>query len=317
MSIHTILGAGGVIGTGLARELITNGEKVRLVSRTSHPMEGCEGIKADISDPRQTLDAVRGSSVVYLCAGLPYDYSVWRRQWSLIMDSVIAACSRSQAKLIFFDNVYMYGLVNGGMTEESPYNPCSKKGDLRARIATRLMSEVRKGNITASIARSADFYGPGAARTSVPGMLVFENLAKGKKAQWLINAGVRHSFTYIPDAVRALHMLAKDENSWNQAWHLPTAPDPLTGKEFIGMAAAAMGVTSAFSVLPKWMLKLGGLFDKTIRESYEMLYQSEYDYLFDSSKFEDAFHFEPTPYNRGIAATAAYYQEKRQDSFRE
>ena len=31
------------------------------------------------------------------------------------------------AKLIFFDNVYMYGKVNGIMTEETAFNPCSKK----------------------------------------------------------------------------------------------------------------------------------------------------------------------------------------------
>jgi nucleoside-diphosphate-sugar epimerase len=307
MSIHTILGAGGVIGTGLARELITNGESVRLVSRHPTPIEGCEAVTADITDPQQTIRAIQDSSIVYLCVGLAYDYSVWRQQWPRIMDSVIEACRQTQARLIFFDNVYMYGHVDGGMTEDSPYEPCSKKGDLRARIATQLMSEVRKGNITASIARAADFYGPGAGKTSVPGMLVFENLAKGKPAQWLVNAGVRHSFTYIPDAVKALYILAKDENSWNQAWHLPTAADPLTGREFITLAAAAMDRAPRYTVVGKWMLKLAGLFNKGIAESYEMLYQSEFDYLFDSSKFEHAYDFQPTSYRQGILATAEDY----------
>jgi len=31
-------------------------------------------------------------------------------------------------RLVFFDNVYMYGKVEGVMTEQTPFHPCSKKG---------------------------------------------------------------------------------------------------------------------------------------------------------------------------------------------
>jgi nucleoside-diphosphate-sugar epimerase len=202
----------------------------------------------------------------------------------------------------------MYGKTEGPMTEETPYDPSSRKGDLRARIATQLMSEVRKGNITASIARAADFYGPGADKTSLPNILVFQKLAKDQRAQWLVNAHTRHSFTYTPDAAKALVLLGNDENSWNQVWHLPTAAAPLTGAQFIESSAAAMKKPGRFRVLPKWMVRLGGLFDKTTNELYEMLYQYEFDYLFDSSKFENAYHFKPTSYEEGIRATAEGYK---------
>lgn len=33
-------------------------------------------------------------------------------------------------------NVYMYGNVAGPMTENTPYAPCSKKGEIRTKIAT-------------------------------------------------------------------------------------------------------------------------------------------------------------------------------------
>jgi nucleoside-diphosphate-sugar epimerase len=307
MSIHTILGAGGAIANGLAKELIDHKENVRLVSRNPAPFPGAETLRADITDLRQAIGAIKGSAIVYLCVGLKYDFSVWRQEWPKIMTNTIEACKQAQAKLIFFDNVYMYGKVNGGMTEDSPYDPCSRKGDLRARIATQLMSEVRHGNITASIARSADFYGPGSGKTSVPGILVFDRLAKGNRAQWLVNTGLRHSFTYTGDAVKALYLLACDENSWNQAWHLPTAMNPLTGAEFIRAAAAGLGKPARYMVLPKWMIGLGGLFDKTTAELREMTYQYEFDYLFDSSKFENAYNFHPVPYEEGIKLTAAQY----------
>jgi nucleoside-diphosphate-sugar epimerase len=308
MAIHTILGAGGVIANSLARQLIIHQIPVRLVSRHPSPFPEATTLAADLTDPAQTLEVIRGSAVVYLCIGLPYDYSIWRQQWPRIIDNTIEACKKTQAKLIFFDNVYMYGKTEGPMTEETPYDPSSRKGDLRARIATQLMSEVRKGNIVASIARAADFYGPGADKTSLPNLLVFQKLAKDQKAQWLVNAHSQHSFTYTPDAAKALYLLGNDENSWNQVWHLPTAPTPPTGAQFIELSAAALNKPDRFRVLSKWLVRLVGIFDKTTSELFEMLYQYEFDYLFDSSKFENAYHFKPTSYEEGIRATAEGYK---------
>ncbi len=311
MSIHTILGAGGVIGDTLAGELSLRQLPIRLVSRHPVARPGASTQAADLTDPAQALEAIRGSVVVYLCIGLPYQYSIWRQQWPRIIDNTIEACKKTQARLIFFDNVYMYGKTEGRMTEETPYDPSSRKGDLRARLATQLMSEVRKGNITASIARAADFYGPGAGKTSIPDILIFQKLLKDQRAQWLVNAHARHSFTYTPDAAKALCLLALDENSWNQVWHLPTAAAPLTGAQFIERAAAALDKTDRFRVLPKWMIRLGGAFDRTTAEMYEMLYQYEFDYLFDSSKFEQAYQFQPTSYEEGILATTDAYRNHR------
>ncbi|HEV2355135.1 MAG TPA: NAD-dependent epimerase/dehydratase family protein, partial [Puia sp.] len=268
-TIHTILGANGIVADSLAGELVGRKLAVRLVSRHPNAIAGAGTFAADCTDPAQTLEAIRGSSVVYCCIGLPYQYAVWRQQWPRIINNVIGACRQTGAKLLFFDNVYMYGQTAGAMTEETPYNPSSRKGDLRARLATQLMSEVRKGNITAAIARSADFYGPGADKTSIPNLLVFQRLAKGQKAQWLVNAHVRHSFTYVPDAAKALAILGTDENAWNQVWHLPTASQPLTGAEFVEKAAASLQKTSRYIVLQKWMIRLGGLFDRTTAELYE------------------------------------------------
>ena len=119
------------------------------------------------------------------------------------MGNTIEACKRAHAKLIFFDNIYMYGKVSGPMTEDTSFNPCSKKGEIRAQIATTLLNEVKAGKLNAMIARSADFYGPH-ARTSVANVLVFDKFAKGAKASWLVNDSVPHSYTYTPDAAKSL-----------------------------------------------------------------------------------------------------------------
>jgi nucleoside-diphosphate-sugar epimerase len=306
--LHTVLGAGGVIANGLARAL--DGKPLRLVSRMPRPASGeAETFAADVSDLDQTIAAVAGSSVVYLLVGLKYDTRTWRELWPRVMHNTIEACKRANAKLVFLDNVYMYGRVEGAMTEATPFNPCSRKGEVRARVATMLLDEIARGGITALIARSADFYGP-QARTGIANILVFDKLAKRASAAWLANDAVPHSFTFTPDAARALALLAATGEAWNQTWHLPTAASPPTGEAFIGIAAEAFGTQSRYRVLGRPMLRLAGLFNRDVRESHEMLYQYESPYVFDSTKFRQAFDFEATSYREGIGQTARSYEER-------
>jgi len=215
MAMTTILGAGGAISNELAKILAARRMPFRLVGRNPKPFGGAEVSAADLSDQEQTIKAVAGSTVVHLLVGLKYDVRVWRELWPRIMANTIEACKRAQARLVFFDNVYMYGRVQGPMTEETPYAPCSKKGEVRAQIATMLMKEVKAGAATAMIARSGDFYGPD-TRNGVPNLLVFEPLARGKKASWLVDARVPHSLTFTPDAARGVDTLANSESAWRR-----------------------------------------------------------------------------------------------------
>jgi len=188
------------------------------------------------------------------------------------------------------------------MTEESPLNPSSKKGEVRAQLATMIFDEVKKGNLQAIIARAADFYGPNTP-LGVANILVLENFRKGNRAQWLVDANKKHSLTYTPDAGKATAILGNTPTAFNQVWNLPTDRNALTGKQFIELSAKEFGTKPRYFVLSKWMTMLGGLFDGNIKELYEMLYQYEIDYLFDSSKFEKAFSFTPTTYQQGITET--------------
>jgi nucleoside-diphosphate-sugar epimerase len=305
----TILGAGGVIANEVVELLSAQEQPFRLVARNVRPVPGAtEMISADLSDKDQTIRAVTGSSIVYLLVGLKYDHKLWAEMWPRIMANTIEACKRTGAKLIFFDNVYMYGKVSGTMTEETTFNPCSKKGEVRAKIATSLIKEWKDGALTAMIARAADFYGP-ETPNGLPNVLVFEPFAKNQKASWLANDSVPHSCTYTPDAARSLVMLAENEFAWNQTWHVATKPNPPTGKEFMAMAAKELGIDPRYRVLSRPMVRLIGWFKPVVGEVYEMLYQNDSPYLFDSSKFERTFSYSGTPYAEGIRATAASFQK--------
>ncbi len=307
MKLHTILGANGTIATQLLPVLLANKENVRLVSRNPKPVTGVETRKADVRKYEQLKDGLQGSSVVYLVIGIQYDHKVWQRDWHIIMRNVIDSCKANNSKLIFFDNAYMYGRVNGVMTEEAPYNPCSKKGEVRAAVARMLQQEMEAGTIEAAIARAVDFYGPGVTDKSAAGTLVFTNMKKGKKAQWFINPDVPRSYNYTPDAARAMYILATHAEAFGQVWHLPSVQPALTGREFIRLAAKYMNASEKVIVLPKWLLKIIGWFNPFMKEMYEMNYQDEFPFRFSSAKFEKAFGFIPTSYEEGVKATAQWF----------
>jgi nucleoside-diphosphate-sugar epimerase len=302
-ALHTILGAGGVIGRELMRELAAYTDRIRLVRRHPQPPSavGIEAFAADLRNPGQVADAVRGSAVAYLVAGLPYRTAVWQAEWPLIMGNVIAACRQHSVRLVFFDNVYLYGRVDGPMTEETPVNPCSAKGEVRARIAQMLMAEIGAGNIHGVIARAADFYGPDATNTFVHPM-VFEMLRDGKKAVWLCNGDLPHSLIFTPDAARATALLGNTEDAWGQVWHLPVHPEPPTGRQFITMVATAFHTGPRYRVLGTGLLKLVSLINANVRESMELLYQNQHPYLVDSTKFQRRF-FTATSYQEGVEKT--------------
>lgn len=304
--MHTILGAGGAVANEVVKELRKNNTPYQLVSRNPKPSGSDRWVAADLLNAQAVKDAVKGSTVVYLLAGLKYDIRVWREQWPRIMSNTIEACKTAGAKLIFFDNVYAYGLVNGAMTESTTYNPSSKKGEVRAKIATQLMDETNRGNLKALIARGADFYGPKYEK-SVIGVMAFERLAKGGSAMLMMSDSTVHSYTYTPDIGKALYILAQNDSSFNQVWHMPTAPNPLTGKQLVEQIAGAFGAKPRYNVLGKFMMNLLGIFNHDIKEVVEMLYQNEFDYIFDSSKFEKAFGEKATPYEVGIKEAAGTY----------
>jgi nucleoside-diphosphate-sugar epimerase len=308
--LHTILGANGSIASELLPVLLRHNEKVRLVSRTPKPVEGAETMAADATNYEQVLKAVEGSAIVYLLIGLEYKIDAWREQWPKIMRNAIEACKATNAKLIFFDNVYMYGKVDGPMTEETPFKPVSKKGKVRAAIANMLLNEMKAGNIKALIARAADFYGPGAGAKSVVGVLAFDKLIKNKTPQLFVSSKTLHSYTFTTDAAEALYILSQHEEAFGQTWHMPTASPALSGNELVHLIADATNNPHKVQTIPKFIISIAALFNGLMKELKEMLYQNEYDYIFDSSKFDKAFNYEPTSYKEGIQKTVDWMKKE-------
>ncbi len=299
--MQTILGSGGAIGIPLAQELKNYTETVRLVSRNPKKVnETDELYPIDLNDLSQIDKAIAGSEVVYVVIGFEYKLSVWQKSWPLFMAAVIEACKKHNAKLVFFDNVYMYAKsAIPHMTEDSLIQAPSKKGEVRKQLHDMIMSEVAKNTLTALIARSADFYGPD-NKNSALNLMVVDNFLKGKKAQAFGNIDKIHTYTYTPDAAKATALLGNTTDAFNQVWHVPTTHEKLTNRQWIELIATEMKVEAKIQTVPRWIINILGLFIPIMKEFPEMLYQYEQDYFFDSSKFEKRFGITATEPKEGI-----------------
>lgn len=305
---HLIVGD-GVIGRATAQALRQLGQNVVLASR--HPVT-----TDDVDMPQMALDALdgpalgaaaEGASHLYLTLGLAYRASVWERDWPRIMRHAIDAALAHGAGLIWFDNVYAYGPLplRVPMREDHPIDPPSRKGRVRAALLTLLREAGEQRGLRWLIARSADFYGP-EVRLSILYSAAIERQLQGRAAYWLGDPDARHSFTYTPDAGRALARLALDEGAWQQTWHLPTASPAPTPRELLAESARLLGAPAGVHRLPVALARALGLAVPLLREVGELLYQNQQDYVFSSEKFMACYpDFRVTPYDEGLAAMVA------------
>jgi len=303
---QTILGAGGAVGIELAKALPKYTSDIRLVGRNPKKINSTDEIfKADLTIAQQVFKAVEGSAVVYLMVGYDYNTKLWQQLWPLSIKNVIEACRQHNSKLVFFDNVYAIGGNNvKHITEDSPISPTSKKGEVRAEVDRAILDSIKKRNLRAIIARSADFFSVAKEKSLLMNM-VYDNLARGKKAKWFCNAKVIHSTSYTPDLGKGTAILGNSNEAYNQIWNLPTDTQKITGEEWINLFASEMQTSNKYQVLPGWGIRALGLFVPILKEMYEMRYQYDRDYYFDSSKFNKRFNFTPTTNAEAVRQTVA------------
>lgn len=299
--MQTILGSGGAIGIPLAKELKNYTSKIRLVSRNPKKANDTDELfPCDVNDISQINKAIEGSEIVYVTIGFEYNTKVWQKVWIPFLQAVINACKKHNAKLVFFDNVYMYAKSSiPFMTEDAEIMPASKKGEIRKQLQDMIISEIEKKNLTALIARAADFYGPD-NKNSALNMMVADNFMKGKKAQVFGDINKIHTYTYTPDAAKATALLGNTIDAYNQVWHVPTTKEKLTNLQWIQLIANELKVEAKIQTIPVWMIKILGLFIPIMKEFPEMIYQNEQDYIFDSTKFEKRFGITATTPKEGI-----------------
>src|SRR5580700_6623667 len=265
--LHVVFGAGQV-GSALAAHLAGQGIAVRSVSRHRPPaLPGVDWRPADAADPEAAADAAKGAAVIYQCLNAPY--AQWPERFPPLQRGVLAAAERAGALLVSLENLYGYGPTGGRpMTEDLALAATTSKGRTRAAMTAELLAAAAAGRVRVAIGRASDFFGAGAAESTL-GERVFGNAMAGKRADFIGDPDLPHTYSYVPDIAAGLVTLGTDERSIGQVWHLP-GPQTVTTRALLDLVAAEVNHPVGISKIPKLAVRALGLINPMMRELAEM-----------------------------------------------
>jgi len=308
-SLHVVFGAGQV-GRVLADVLTGRGATVRVVSR-GRPTGLADGINwraADASDPDAASDAAKGAAVIYQCLNAPY--ARWPELFPPLQRGVLAAAERAGALLVSLENLYGYGPTGGSpMTEDLPLAATTPKGRTRAAMTAELLAAAEAGRIRIAIGRASDFFGAGVTEGSALGERVFGSALAGRRADFIGNPDLPHTYSYVPDIAAGLATLGTDPRAVGEIWHLP-GPRTGTTRALLVLVADEVGHPVAVRSVHKLALRALGLINPMLRGLAETYYQFDEPFVLDTSKYESVFGPAGTPLADAIIATLAWYRTR-------
>ncbi|MCA9919046.1 MAG: NAD-dependent epimerase/dehydratase family protein, partial [Anaerolineales bacterium] len=275
MNTYVILGT-GQLGLAVMDALVAAGKPVKVVNRSGRVNEqlpaGVTLETADLTNPAEVARVTTGADIVFFCVQPAYHQ--WPEKFPPLAASIIEGVSRSGAKLVFGDNLYMYGPTNGRpIHDDLPYAAETRKGKARAQVANILLAAHEAGQVPVTIGRASDFYGP-RVTDSMAGAMLFEAALKGKTVNATGNLNLPHTLTYIRDFARALVILGENEQAYGRTWHVPSA-ETITQNQFIRLVEAEIGQPIKVRPAGKIILRIVGLFNPAAGEVVEMMYEFE------------------------------------------
>jgi nucleoside-diphosphate-sugar epimerase len=305
--LHVVFGTGQV-GHALAACLAGRGLAVRAVSRRRPPWlaDGIDWRAADVADPDAASDAAEGAAVVYQCLNAPYPQ--WPELFPPLQRGALAAAERAGALLVTLENLYGYGPTGGKpMTEDLPLAATTVKGRTRAAMAGELLAAAAAGRVRIAIGRASDFFGAGVTEGSTLGRRVFGNALAGRRADFIGNPALPHTYSYIPDIAEGLATLGTDPRAAGEVWHLP-GPQTVTTRELLDLVAGEVGHPVAIRSVPKLAVRALGLVNPMMRELAEMAYEFDEPFVLDTTRYETTFGPAGTPLAAAVATTIAWYR---------
>jgi nucleoside-diphosphate-sugar epimerase len=311
MPENVIFGA-GPLGLAVAQRLVSLGKGVRLVNRSGKAQgpPGAEVFAADATDPAAARRSCEGARVVFHCA--THSYGQWDKVLPPIMNGIVEGAAAASARVVYGDNLYAYGPVDGPLREDMPYRPVSPNTRVRAEVATTLMNAHAAGKVRATIGRASDFYGPH-ARLSKAGDGIFARAIAGKPAQVIGNPDLPHTVTFIDDFADALVILSQHDRALGQVWHVPNA-ETVTTRRFVEKVFDQLHQPPKLRRVPGIFINGLALVAPPMRGVKETLYQSVRPWVVDHSKYERAFGAQPTPHEKAIANTIAWFRSEAKRS---
>jgi nucleoside-diphosphate-sugar epimerase len=307
--VHVVFGT-GAIGLALVDELAALRLPVRAVNRSGRaPVPSdVEVMAGDASNPEFAAEAAAGAAVIYQCLNPPYHR--WADLFPALQNAVVHAARSTGARYVSFENTYMYGDTGGQpMTEMTPMLASSRKGKVRLTMALQLSQLHDAGDLAVTTARASDYFGPRATSQSPLGDVVIGAALAGKPVRVIGDPDRIHSYTFTQDAARTLASLGTRDDVLGEVFHVPN-PGATTTRQIIGVIGAELSSSLKISVAPRLLLRLMGVFNPTLRELDEMLYEFVQPFVVDSTKAQARLGLQPTPVGDAIASTVAWFRTR-------
>jgi nucleoside-diphosphate-sugar epimerase len=194
------------------------------------------------------------------------------------------------------------------MTEDHPLAATTVKGRTRAAMTRDLVLASEAGRVRVAIGRASDFFGAGATQSAL-GERVFANALAGKRADFIGDPDLLHTYSYVPDIAAGLMTLGTDERSVGGVWHLP-GPETVTTTALLQTVASEVGHPIEIRSVPKIVMRALGLVNLMMRGLNEMRYQFDETFVLDTSKFESTFGTATTPLSTAVADTVTWFRTR-------
>jgi nucleoside-diphosphate-sugar epimerase len=195
------------------------------------------------------------------------------------------------------------------MTEDLPLVATTVKGRTRAAMTRELLDARDAGRVHIAIGRASDFFGAGVTEGSTLGERIFGNALAGKRADFIGNPELPHTYSYVPDIARGLATLGTDQRAVDQVWHLP-GPETVTTRRVLDLIADEVGHPVDSRSVSKMALRALGLFNPVLRSMVEMTYQFDQTFVLDTSRYVATFGETGTPLRHAIATAIAWYRDR-------
>ena len=292
--VALVLGATGGIGGEVAAALSRNGWEVRALHRHVAAAQqrrggkslGISWIQGDALRQADVVDAARGVSVIVHAVNPP-GYRNWAGLVLPMLSSTIAAARAAGARVLLPGTVYNYGPDSFPvLREDSPQNPQTRKGAIRAEMERRLR-EASGSGVRSLIVRAGDFFGPAAGNNWFS-----EGLVKAGRPVHAITSPARrprlgHSWAYLPDLADTMVRLLERESAlgtfetfhFGGHWDADGSQMVEAIRRVVGNPRlpvrrfpwAAVAVTSPFVTLFREMMEMRYLWEQPLRLSNDRL----------------------------------------------
>lgn len=284
--IALVIGANGGIGHEACMALKRHGWQVRALVRTppaERDKHGITWIKGDALRAADVFAAAQGVQVIVHAVNPP-GYRGWDKVVLPMLDNTIEAAKVARARIVLPGTIYNFGPdAFPLLRENSPQQPITRKGEIRAQMERKLAAAARSG-VRTLILRCGEFIGPHAGNTWFAQGLVQPNKPV-KVLRYPGDYGTGHAWAYLPDVGETMARLLDRESELADVDTFHFGGYWLDGHE---MAEAVRRATNnphvALRHFPWWLTALFAPFVETLRELRKMRYLWKSPVQLDDSK---------------------------------